>query len=452
MIPKHALIVLALGLPAADSHAAPVEFLSPFATASQAAKGNQTATSMPEGLVNNPDSFWVRNTLTSDWGGLRDRLNDDGLAITPVYEGEVFSAIGNNHDGTISDGLLDVAVDLDLERITRFWQGAQFHFNVLDIYGTSLSQRYTHDFSNTSNLAGFNTVRLQEIWLQQAFWEKRATLRLGMLAADTEFFSSQAASLFLNGTFGAFTLFGANFNDAPAYPAASPAVRLDVMPVSFWDFKAAVFAPDENSENYTHGTDFGIDARDGALFVIETSYLLNQSPNDRGLIGSYRLGAFIQRGDYAAWGSQAENALDPANPLHHGTNHAIYGVADQELFKNGQVTVEAFARGGFAAASYSFVDNYFDAGFNFIGFVPNRITDVAGIAIARSGISRQFSEGQRLQGNPGSTSETAIEATYKAQITPWWSIQPDIQYILNPSGVIGSRNAFVLGLRTMITF
>jgi porin len=56
-----------------------------------------------------------------------------------------------------------------------------------------------------------------------------------------------------------------------------------------------------------------------------------------------------------------------------------------------------------------------------------------------------------MGGRP-STAETVIEATYKAQIAPWWTIQPDLQYIVTPSGVQGSQNAVVVGLRTNVAF
>lgn len=56
--------------------------------------------------------------------------------------------------------------------------------------------------------------------------------------------------------------------------------------------------------------------------------------------------------------------------------------------------------------------------------------------------------------------ETLFELSYVAQVAPYWSIQPDIQYIVRPSGgvphpndpnaVIG--NAFVVGARTTINF
>ena len=213
-----------------------------------------------------------------------------------------------------------------------------------------------------------------------------------------------------------------------------------------------MFAPNEKAENNTHGTDFDINGRDGALVALETSYLVNQSPNDRGLIGTYKLGAFIQQGDYSSFGSQAAKALNPGKPLRRGTNVVGYGVADQELFKNGQYTVEAFVRVGFGTPNYSFVHDYFDAGFNFIGFVPTRPLDVTGIAVARSGISGQFSNAQIAQGSRGFTSETVVEATYRVQIAPWGSIQPDLQYSINPSAERGSRNAFISGIRTSIAF
>ncbi len=452
---KYLITTYFFGALALTGSAAPVQFSSPFAPTPGSARTNQTVSSMPEGLTSEPDAFWRRDTLSGDWGGFRDRMNDAGFAITPVYEAEVFGSIGKGHGGAISDGLFDVAFDLDLERITHFWKDAALHVNALDIYGPGLSSKYVGDFSNTSNLAGYNSFRLQELWLEQNFWDKRISLRAGMLAADTEFFSSQASSLFLNGTLGAFTLLVTNFPDAPAYPVAAPAFRLDLAPVSMLDFKAAVFWPNANADpagDNRHGTDFDIRDEDGALLAFEASFLVNQSPNDRGLIGSYRLGTFIQHGDYTTWQSQAAFALGTGSLSRHGTNFMVYGVADQELFKNGQYTVEAFVRAGFASGRYSFVDNYFDAGFNLSGFIPNRDDDVAGIAVARSGISDDFSDSQALQGSPRSSSETVLEATYKIQVAKWGSIQPDLQYVLNPSGVEGSRNAFVLGVRTTIAF
>ena len=444
------------------AHAAPYNFTSPFTTNPNIPTTPNAGTNYgsltpntPEGLTGPQNSFWRRDTLTGDWDDIRNQMLYRGIAITPIYQGEVFGNWGGAKQGAIWDQLFNVALDLDMERITGFWKDAVVHANMEYIYGSSLSGKYVGDFSNTSNLAGFNTIRLQELWVDQSFWDKRASLRAGLLAADTEFFTSNSASLFLNGTFGAFTLIGSNFTNAPVYPLADPGVRLYVQPTSKFYLRAAVFGMDSGSDpagNNEHGTHFHINDSDGALMMYELGYLVNQSPNDRGLVGTYKVGSIIQRGGYPTWDSQARATLGTGELSKTGTNYAFYVVADQEIYKHGGATISAFFRGGFAPSSYSYVDGYFDAGFNFTGFIPHRPLDVGGIAIARSAISKKFSDADVLQGNPPDTSETVIEATYRVNVSPWLSIQPDAQYIVNPSGVKGSRDAFVIGLRTTIAF
>jgi porin len=58
--------------------------------------------------------------------------------------------------------------------------------------------------------------------------------------------------------------------------------------------------------------------------------------------------------------------------------------------------------------------------------------------------------------------EMAVELTYRAQVTPWWTVQPDLQFILHPGGHVPdptdpvglrpTRDAVVLGVRTAIVF
>ncbi|HEX4140346.1 MAG TPA: carbohydrate porin, partial [Candidatus Methylacidiphilales bacterium] len=135
-----------------------------------------------------------------------------------------------------------------------------------------------------------------------------------------------------------------------------------------------------------------------------------------------------------------------------GANYGIYGVMDQQIYEHGPEGISMFVRAGGAPSNTNFVDYYVDGGFNFTGFIPGRDLDVAGIAIARSHVSDDFSAAQEAQELPGSTAETVLEATYKYQVSPWWSVQPDFQYIITPSGVEGSHNATVLGLRMNVAF
>jgi carbohydrate-selective porin OprB len=215
---------------------------------------------MPEGLSNQMLSIWKQDQLTGDWGGFRDEMLNHGVAISPTWIGEVFgNPSGGMGQGLISDGLFNVALDLNLDRMSDspVFDDTLIHANALYVYGASLSQSFVGDFSNTSNIAAYNSVRLQELWLSKSFWEKRVNVKVGNMAVDTEFFQSSSAALFINGTFGAFTFIGANVPNAPVYPVASPGVRIQFLPTSSFYVMAGVYGQDLNSDpavNNQNGT------------------------------------------------------------------------------------------------------------------------------------------------------------------------------------------------------
>jgi Carbohydrate-selective porin, OprB family len=53
---------------------------------------------------------------------------------------------------------------------------------------------------------------------------------------------------------------------------------------------------------------------------------------------------------------------------------------------------------------------------------------------------------------PGQTAETVLEVTYTLVLTPWLTVQPDIQYVIHPGGRSTVRNALVIGAQISITF
>jgi porin len=438
----------AVTAPATESEATPV---SP--ATQQAAPGSNPS----ETSVNGAPGFWRENFLTGNWDGFRDTLKKDGIALAPVLTAEVFgNPSGGARRGAISDGLVNLPLDADLERATGgVLKDTTFHVNAFYIYGTSLSQNYIGDFSNISNIAAYDTLRLDELWAQKAFWNKQITVKVGNMAVDNEFFQSTSAALFINGTFGAFTLIANDVPDAPVYPLASPGVRVQVLPDPRFYVMAGVYGLDNNSlpnVNNKNGTLFSFDRHSGVLVMTEAGYLLNQQPNDKGLPGSYRLGSWLDTGNATTFASQAAAANGTGQLQGAGANFGIYGVVDQQIYSHDTEAISIFTRVGGAPSNTNFVDYYVDGGFNFTGFMPGRPLDLGGLAIARSHVSNDFSNAQEAEGGLPSTAETVVEATYKVQLAPWWNVQPDFQYIVTPSGVQGSHNAVVLGLRTSVAF
>jgi porin len=48
--------------------------------------------------------------------------------------------------------------------------------------------------------------------------------------------------------------------------------------------------------------------------------------------------------------------------------------------------------------------------------------------------------------------EVVIEVLYKAQITPWISVTPDVQFVVNPGGTEDIENAVRGGARFELVF
>jgi porin len=97
--------------------------------------------------------------------------------------------------------------------------------------------------------------------------------------------------------------------------------------------------------------------------------------------------------------------------------------------------------------------------------VPHRPDDKIGFAAAVARVSDNArgldADIGFFSGNPFypvRSSEAVIELMYQAQLKPWWMLQPDLQYVINPGGGVlnadGSlrRNALVIGVRSSLNF
>jgi porin len=391
-----------------------------------------------------PETFWRENTLLDDYGGWRSLMGQYGIELLPVYVGEVMgNPSGGQKQGTIYDSSLNLPLTVSLDKLFNGWNGGKMFANVVWIAGRSLSADYVGDISDTSNISGDDTVRVQELWYEQAFWQERATLRAGLLEADAEFFTSDTASLFISGTFGAFTLAGVNLPNPPFYPMAAPAVRFRIEPTPRFYFQTGVFKANSGTqEENRNGLDYDFNGDDGVLVFSEIGCRINQDKGELGLSGTYKLGAFVDTANFHNLNTRASE----------GPDYGIYAVADQTLYRQGSRHISFFTRGGGAPSDINTVNWYFDAGFNFAGFIPGRPDDTVGAAVARSWFSPDFQGTPSSGSTPPFSAETVVEATWRIRVTPWWTLQPDFQYIFNPGGAEKTSDATVIGLRTTIVF
>ena len=111
--------------------------------------------------------FLSRETLTGEWFGTRPALSDRGVEFFASYTAEVWgNTAGGLRTGSVYTGLLDFGSELDLEKIMG-WHGAKASTTWLWLNGQDASQELVGNFLTISNIAGFNTLRCAELWLQQ---------------------------------------------------------------------------------------------------------------------------------------------------------------------------------------------------------------------------------------------------------------------------------------------
>ena len=87
------------------------------------------------------------------------------------------------------------------------------------------------------------------------------------------------------------------------------------------------------------------------------------------------------------------------------------------------------------------------------GTFPGRDQDTIGPAVNQSRVSSQLISAQKDQGSvPIQSAETDIELNYRAQLTPWFALMPNLQFVIRPNADESIPTAVVLGLQAGLNF
>lgn len=76
-----------------------------------------------------------------------------------------------------------------------------------------------------------------------------------------------------------------------------------------------------------------------------------------------------------------------------------------------------------------------------------RPDDLLGIAVAHAGSGSSARQAAFNNAGPIDRAETAVELTWRAQVSDWLTLQPHIQYVRNPGLQPNLDDTLVAGLR-----
>jgi porin len=402
--------------------------------------------------------------------GRRATLAARGIAYQLNYVGEWQTNVsGGTSRGSDYIGRLEAVLDVDLDKFAG-WNGLTFHTNVFQIHGSGLSRDHISNLMTVSYIEALATTRLSELWLEQKLLDDKLSIRIGQLAADTEFNTSQYAMQFINGTFGWPTIFAQDLpSGGPAYPFATPGIRAKLNPNKQLSLLLGVFngdpagpGPGDPQTRNRYGTNFRLD--DPPLVIGEAQYQYNQNKGASGLAGTVKLGAWGHFGQFDNQRFDTTGRL-LAIPLTTGDHpqlrgdHGVYGVVDQQIWRpeTGEPDkgVGLFARASASPSDRNLVDLYFDGGVVFAGLIPLRPDDVLSFGAAYARISDQA---RGLDVDAAAVSDGVIrdfealfEINYQAQVLPGLQVDLDLQRITHPGGHIAGPTGAAIPDATVIT-
>lgn len=384
------------------------------------------------------DGFWEREKLLDDGFGSRPWLDDRGVEIAAAWSTMLWSNVyGGRRTGTELDGFLDLTILVDLEDLVH-WRGLHFTLGwdwyvggqpTISLVGGSPGLAVS--YYEASNAFRFYEISLRQDLDDDGLW----SVKFGQLAADDTFMLSTYAALFLNGGFGAFGTLSLD-TLLPVYPLAAPGAFARGSLLGHGQVRLGAYAADtgaDRTSNWGFGWRFGGDAPLAVIGELELDERLDGRPT------ALTLGGYAILGDVPG--------VEPGTVLRHNGN--VYAMLDHALALdgNGNTRIGMFAR----VSASPWPDRntstwYADAGIEFAGPFASRPRDLVGAAVGLIVFGEEF----RRRNEAVPTAQTAVEFTYQAAITPWLTIQPDLQLQFDPP--YNRRTATVVGLQTVVVF
>ncbi len=321
-------------------------------------------------------------------------------------------------------GNLDLTVSFDTEN-ANWWKGGQFFAYILNNHGCSLSQ-YIGDIQGVDNIEAEANTRLYQLWYQQNF--RSFSFLIGQHDFNSEFSSTEFGSTLINSSFGIQPDISANV-PVSIFPVATLGVILNLKLSDQLVVATGLYDGDPGTQEFNpNSLDPRLDPSEGLMSVVEFRFLNEIETN---LNTSLKIGAWFHTND---------------------SDYGFYGILDQRIFNETEDKSQGlgiFTQIGIAPSKNSVVDYYYSFGIHYKGIFKERNDDNLVLAFGSVNI---LNDSWKNQNRFNIKNETVIEFSYQAKINKYFSIHPDLQYVINPGTEGKINNAFVGILRLVLEY
>ena len=383
----------------------------------------------------------------------KDNLSNSGFNLTLHYTSETMANVsGGLKRGSNLSGMGNVVLDYAAQKSSEGYSHLSLRASGMFLHGESPSKKYIGDELTASNIDGYDSIRLYELWLQLSFWNNRGSLRFGSLLADEEFAFTELGGLFLNSAFGWPAFISANtVNTGPAFFVTAPGIRMRLESTKSWYIQGGVYdgdsfdnpAGDGNASAY--GVHWQITPQQGYFSMFEIGHMNTQISQNTAVPSFFKLGGWIHSASFD----------DHLTESPHRGNYGLYFTMERSIWRNNRKGQELgiFFRSGLAPRDRNRYELAIDGGFNFLNPFTKMERDVVGAGISFAKVSDNIRQAEEQTGIiPVSDYELAFEVTGQFPVKPWLTLQPNVQWIHHPGSSSILSNALVVSIRSTFTF
>lgn len=413
------------------------------------------------------------NSLTGDWWGIRNMLDDSGVELSASYTNNIAgNPVGGMTQSFAYADNFSFGMQLDFEKLIK-WHGLTLTVSGLDRNGSNLSARNIGNQFTVQQVYGTQTAVFYALVLEQRLLEDKLGIKLGRFSTGDDFAASPLYWLYMNnGIDGNPQALPVN-TAFTSYPASVWGARLRVDPSPEWFAMGGIYQATSLNLYRDHGLDWSINNSDGVLMIGQVGWTPEffkkpaaaSKPSDgkslaegktvrpvspdagmQGLPGHYWFGAYYSPWQFAQFGS-TETASN---------SYGFYWHADQMVWQEepgsdqGLTLWSAFVLS--PQQNISKLPFQVNSGIVYKGLVPARDYDTTMLGFVYGNFSDDYAGTVAATGAGTPSYEIALEAGYRIQVTKFAYIQPNVQWIINPGGTGNIPNALVLGAQMNVTF
>jgi porin len=405
--------------------------------------------------------------LFGDWGGLRTRLENDGIYVgldaLTEFAGNVS---GGTKQGSTFANQVAFTADIDWQRLAGL-TGFSTHLIMVNRSGANDSSLFGDHLLPVQEIYGAGGsvgVHLVSAFVQEKLFGGQLDLAAGRMNVENDFASSPLYCNYMNNMLcgDPKALPGGDIGHS-AYPDGvwGGRVRGRVLPdtnivVGVYQVSQGLYGND-----WRTGFEFDNAQNSGVYVPVEIDY--QPRLGEQRLPGHYKIGFGYDSSTNFKYFSAALTPQAPA-PTHRG-NTQVWLLVDQMLVRQGPGDQDGIiALGGYIhndPINSVYADQFFVGAVD-RGFWAARPQDAMAILFNYNTVSGQLGKVQAEEQELGlpfsnnatgvQTREMILEVNYNIHVWQGLAFQPDFQYVVRPNAQANIHNAAVFGFRAHVWF